>query len=166
MQEVWKSVVGYEGIYSVSNLGRVRREGSGFVKGSYNPDKYIQIGLCRFSKRKLKMLHRIVVESFLGPIKEGYEVNHIDGDKDNNALSNLEAVTPKENNLHARLNGLWRPKFGEDISHAKLNDCQVLQIRKLYLGGGETCRGLAKKFGVNKSTIHKLLNNRSWKHLK
>lgn len=166
MEEIWKSVAGYEGLYSVSNLGRARRDDSGLVKGSYNPDKYIQIGLFRFGKRKLKMLHRLVIESFVGPIKKGYEVNHIDGDKENNSLPNLEAVTPKENNLHARLTGLWKPKFGEDISHAKLNDCQVLEIRNLYRSGGETCRGLARKFGVKKSTIHKLLKNRSWKHLK
>lgn len=168
MEEVWKSVVGYEGEYSVSNIGRARRDKVGkneqarIVSGAYNQDKYIQISLCRNAKRKLRMLHRLVAEAFIGNIPEGYEVNHLDGNKENNALSNLQIVTPYENNLHARMTGLWKPLTGEKVGHSKLNYLSVTKIRKLYAQGGRTYVDLAKEFGVKKTAIYKVIKKQSW----
>ena len=112
MEEIWKDVKGYEGKYQVSNLGRVKsldrvvnHNGSKtrtFPEKILKPNKvafdYLQVTLYKNGKRKCKYIHNLVMESFVGEKLEGYEVNHIDEDKSNNKLTNLEYLTRKENN--------------------------------------------------------------------
>lgn len=118
-QEEWRDVVGFEGWYSVSNLGRMRRDKPG--KSTYvgrvliaYPDSYgyPSVGLTRDAKRRSANIHLLVTRSFLGPIPEGQEVNHKDGNKWNNRTFNLEYRTHQGNMEHAGLTGLM-------INHAR-----------------------------------------------
>lgn len=118
MEEIWKDVVGYEGIYKVSNLGNVRRVssfrgvnkmylGCYNLKGLDNGKGYLRIKLTMYNKSKRVMLHRIIAEAFIpNPDKKPF-INHIDHDKRNNSLSNLEWCTQSENILHEVKNGRW-----------------------------------------------------------
>lgn len=97
--EIWKPVLNYEGLYEVSNLGRVKSLISGKVlKFTKQRNGYLQVGLCKDKKQKKFLVHRLVYMAFNGEIPAGLEVNHInDKDKTDNRLCNLNLMTHKEN---------------------------------------------------------------------
>lgn len=108
MEEVWKDIPGYEGYYQVSNLGRVKgverisHINHHIIKekilcNTLNHKGYKLCYLCKKGITRAFAIHRLVYISFNGPIPEGKVVNHIDENKLNNSLSNLNLLTPKEN---------------------------------------------------------------------
>lgn len=102
LPEQWVQVPGYENTYSVSNLGRVHSIRQRIcLKPGINSEGYMNVVFCVGGKPKTFRLHRIVAEAFFGRCPLGMEINHKDGDKLNNRLSNLEFVTPKENTAHS-----------------------------------------------------------------
>lgn len=109
--EQWRPIKGFEGLYEVSNKGRVRsfytREAK-VLKPSINKDGYLKAGLSKDGKMYLKSIHRLVASAFIPNIGDKPQVNHIDGDKTNNTVDNLEWVTCKENIQHAWNTGLSR----------------------------------------------------------
>lgn len=116
MNEIWKDVVGYEGLYQVSNLGRVKsyygKNGRlttepRMLSGKRDKDGYIEVRLCKQGKVAYKRIHRIVASHFLTG-DTSLQVNHVDGDKSNNRVDNLEFTTPKENVTHAHKTGLHK----------------------------------------------------------
>lgn len=177
-EEEWRPVVGFEGLYEVSSHGRVRslerrvphkRNGSQLVRGRIlklqpNNGGYLAVQMWRDNQIHRRLVHTVVAGAFMGSAPEGYEVNHEDGDKVNNRLSNLKYVTHSENNLHAYANGL-NPRSGERHRWSKLTADQVLEIRRLNAKEGLGCRRLARRFGVSKGTITLILNRTNWKHL-
>ncbi len=106
MKKTWRNVVGHEGIYMVSNHGKIKRIKQGtntFVGRILNPggsNKYLRVILCNAGKRHMFTIHVIVCTAFHGPKPLGCEVNHKDLDKWNNTSNNLEWVTPQENAKH------------------------------------------------------------------
>ena len=124
MQEIWKDIEGHEGIYQVSNLGRVKslsREipvanhgawrtrtiPEKILKLHLNENGYVIIILTKDKVRATKKMHRVVAEAFIPNPENKRCVNHIDGNKENNCVDNLEWVTHKENMEHAVANGLY-----------------------------------------------------------
>ena len=116
-QEIWRPVADYEGIYAVSNLGRLRiesvRRGTG-APGHVMALQKSRLGYLTAQLRKdglsyRREIHSLVAVAFLGPKPPGLEVNHIDGKKAHNAACNLEYVTHSENLLHAYAMGLCKP---------------------------------------------------------
>jgi hypothetical protein len=120
--EIWKDIKGYEGLYQVSNEGRVKALNR-VVKSRWGTPKplkakeirevvdslgYSRLSLCQDGKVKAHKIHRLVAEAFL--IGEG-QINHIDGNKQNNHVSNLEFCTQQENNIHAHETGLKPSKY-------------------------------------------------------
>lgn len=112
MEEIWKDIKGFEGYYQVSNLGRVKSlpklvwQGNGYgmhklkeriLKDCIHRNGYHLVGLSRNGEKKRFLVHRLVYENFVGDIPNGMQINHIDECKDNNALSNLNLMTPKQN---------------------------------------------------------------------
>lgn len=104
--EIWKPVVGHEGVYSVSNRGRVRRDAAArkavpgrILDGFPNEDGYIRVTLS--GPRRTVAVHILVAHAFIGPRPDGHEVNHKNGQKTHNAADNLEYVTHLENIRHA-----------------------------------------------------------------
>jgi hypothetical protein len=130
-EEIWKPVVGYEDLYDVSNLGRVKslgREMDRKSKGVYFSDdrilkpftsnnRRVRVRLSKKGKQMNYNIHRLVAFAFIpNPdyIKDKLEINHIDGDPTNNKVSNLEWVTRSQNSMHAWKMGLNKKKIGKD----------------------------------------------------
>lgn len=104
--EVWVPVKDFEDLYEISNLGNLRNSRKQIMKIYINNSNYACVKLAKAGSYKHKTIHRLVAEAFL-PQPLGYnEVNHIDGCKLNNVMTNLEWVTSSQNKLHAFANGL------------------------------------------------------------
>ena len=164
--EKFKPVVGYEGLYEVSDYGAVRSLKFGKVKylrNAKHPTGYCQIGLCRGGKQKHLMVHRLVYESFVGPIPAGMQIDHINTIRDDNRLSNLRVVTPKENNANpitlARLREKNQriaqdPKWIE--AHRKAHNKPVLQLDKqtgMVIREWECARDASRELGIDNASI-------------
>lgn len=109
--EIWKDVKGFEDYYEVSNLGNVRRKDSLYVLKQLNHKKgYLRVYLSVNSKKKGRAVHRIVAEAFIENPENKETVNHIDLNKKNNKVDNLEWMTNKENIQHAFKNGVYRER--------------------------------------------------------
>lgn len=116
MTEIWKDIVGYEGLYQVSNLGRVKSLPKYDRKGRFHSERikapanngtgYLVVNLKHDGKQQMRTVHRLVAEVFLPNDNTSLEINHIDGDKSNNCVNNLEWCTRSENIRHAVKNGL------------------------------------------------------------
>ena len=103
MQEVWKDIDGYKGLYQVSNKGNVRNSKGHLMHLEENTSKYLRVKLgC---PQKKFFVHRLVAKAFCEGYFEGAVVNHKDCNKHNNACTNLEWVTPSQNQKHAYLSG-------------------------------------------------------------
>ena len=112
--EIWRDIEGYEGLYQVSNLGRVkslsRRDRLNRViqekilKPFFNRDGYLNVKLYKEGKRKQSKVHRLVAQAFISNPDNKSQVNHRDEDKTNNKVENLEWVTSKENNNYGTRN--------------------------------------------------------------
>ena len=107
MKELWKSTEGYEGLYEISNLGNVRsiRRNKVMKPGSHRFG-YRYVILCKEGSNKSVLVHRLVANAFIPRIPGKEDVNHIDGDKSNNCVENLEWVSKSENMKHAYQSGL------------------------------------------------------------
>ena len=176
--EIWCPVVGFEDRYHVSNHGRVKSlnyERRGYEKIlnltnlNCGPTRrgnlvYKRIALHKNSKRFDILVHRLVMEAFIGPCPNGYQVNHIDGDGCNNHISNLEYVTQSGNIRHA-IDVLCRDfAKGERITLSKLTELDIKEIRALYKSGIVQV-DLAKRYKVTQTTISSILLRKTWKHV-
>lgn len=106
MQEIWKDIKGWEGLYQVSNLGRVKslnynKEKTSKVLRTKKARGYDRVCLCRKGYHKYISVHRVVAMMFVPNPDNKPEVNHIDGNKSNNTVNNLEWVTSRENTRHS-----------------------------------------------------------------
>lgn len=108
MKEIWKDIEGYEGLYQVSNLGKVKGLRKNIILSPSNGE-YKKVILCNKGERITKPIHRLVAEAFLDNPYNKSQVNHINGDKLDNRLDNLEWVTQSENTVHAYKMKLNKP---------------------------------------------------------
>ena len=130
MKKEWRDIKGYEGLYQVSNYGEVyntcrnkmRRNSRGF-------ELYLSIRLSKQNKQKRRYVHHLVLETFVGPRPKGYECNHIDENKLNNRLDNLEWVTKQQNMRHSYYQG------SKSYNHVQIwNDFYSTPIIALHSG--------------------------------
>lgn len=168
--EDWQPVVGYEGWYEVSSLGRVRRTmaiagaRTGRVLQVFaNNDGYLRVTLSRYKRERHMFIHRLVALAFLGPRPVGSQTNHRNGIKTDNRPDNLEWCTRSENILHAFRLGLQTPPKGEAHGRSKLSESNVRTIRRLR--AGNTLGDLAAMFHVSTEQISKICRHQSWKHI-
>ena len=174
LAELWKPITGYEG-YEVSNFGKIRsldrivpwRDGlTRRANGKLIQPSQIRGGYFRvcLTNQKREYVHVLVAREFIGPKPSRYDVNHIDGNKANNTIDNLEYVTRGENIRHAFRLGLMKPQVGESSHSAKLTDDKVREIRK-RLASGERRRDLVTEFGVSATCINEIARRENWKHV-
>lgn len=179
MKEITKNVKGYEGIYTISNFGKVtslaRVDSAGHelkqrVLVNWVHKSYEYVSLCKNWIVKKFLVHRLVAQYFVPNTDNKAEVNHIDGVKSNNAYSNLEWTTHAENMRHAGKSGLMKPydRRGEKHMSNKLNEKQVRVIKHLLktIKTKMTHVKIAKIFNVSTSTINLISSGHSWKHVK
>jgi len=169
IEEIWKPVINYEGLYEISNYGKVKSFKNN--KGNYREkilklgkDKYgyMQIRLCKNGKHRYFKVHRLVLEAFVGPCPPGMEGCHNDGSRDNNFVGNLRWDTRKNNERDKIKHGTYQR--GSKAGNAKLNDLKVRIIRRLLEDGYFTQREIAKIFNVSQVEIHYFARNKTWKN--
>lgn len=110
-EELWKAIKGYEGLYQVSNLGKIKNLITNkILKGFYNKKGYLSVKLYNKNNTKTFYIHRLVALNFINNTENKLQVNHINGIKDDNNLSNLEWCTNVENMNH-RYTSLGKEKY-------------------------------------------------------
>lgn len=147
--------------YEVSNLGRIRKADTKQICKLYRMrGGYLKMNFYDDGVVHSRLVHRVVMAAFVGPSK--MQVNHIDGDKTNNKLSNLEYVTQSENIKHGFRTGLYT-NMGEQNPSAKLNWDKVDEIRLLAQLKTYTHKQIAEKFGVGQTAITNIVRGQKWK---
>ena len=170
--EVWRPVVDWVGLYEVSNLGRVRNvTTSAILNQPIGTEGYPCVRLRDRLHRRVKMprAHRLVALAFLGPQPIGMEVNHIDGNKLNPHVTNLEWVTSRQNKQHAWRLGLRNRShlplnYGEKNGASRLTETSIRLIHMQHQQG-VSLRRLAREFKVDRNTIRKVTRGITWKHI-
>lgn len=180
--EEWMAVKGFKN-YQISSHGRVNtldkyvtvnRYGKTF-KRFYNgrikaPKRdtvgYLFTDLWKNNKYKFVKIHRLVLCAWTNKnYNYSKQVNHMDGNKRNNNIDNLEWVTPKENIKHADINGLRHPSKGSKHYRAKLSEKDIPIIRKKFTGESGNLIKIAREYSVSPATIRDVIRRRTWKHL-
>lgn len=170
--ELWRPVVGYEGLYEVSNMGRVRSlpgkrwNGKTWIKKNAIIRKiqiastgYPVVDLKHMGKRKTFTVHTLVLTAFVGPRPKGFECRHLNGIRADSRLANLAWGTPSENDEDRKKHGTFIQ--GESHGAAKLTNLIVLAIRE----SSDTQAQLAQKFGISKSLVSMIKSRKRWAHI-
>ena len=165
--EIWKDITQYEGLYQVSNFGNVKslpRKGTCIypkkLKIRVGNRGYSTVTLSKNNIKKSFSVHRLVANAFIPNLKNLPQVNHIDGNKLNNNVENLEWVTAFDNIQHSIKTNLKPNDKGYNNCNSKLSETDINYIRTNYIPKDKLygCRALARKFGVSKSTISYIVN--------
>ncbi len=155
-------IPGYKGLYQINRFGAVYSCISyKILSPGITTKGYCQVLLIKNYVKKRIMVHKLVVITFIGYVRKGYQINHKNCNKRDNRLRNLEIVTPKQNVRHAKKNG--RIKVGEACVYSKLTTIQVMEIKKLR--GVKTAKEIAKMYHVGKTCIGDIFSGRTWKHV-
>lgn len=156
--EQWKDITGWEGYYQISNLGRLKSLKRPFVtqdkilKACIDKYGYPFAGLFRNGKRlACPKIHRLVLEAFVGKRPFGKECRHLDNNKTNNRLDNIEWSTHELNESDKYVNDTIMR--GSKNGYSKLTEIKVVEIRRLWNTGRYTQWGLAHKFNVGQFCI-------------
>lgn len=152
-EEVWKDIEGYEGRYQVSNLGRVKRVTTGrILKSCKNRGGYLYVNLCKQGVVSNKRIHRLVAQAFIPNPENKSDINHIDEDKTNNTVTNLEWTTRKENLNHGTHNDRVSKTLSISITAINL---KAGESKEFY--SGKDC---ARQLGLNAGHITSVLKGR------
>lgn len=158
MDDMWKPIDGFAG-YSVSRDGRVRSSRKQ-MRGSISDKGYHIVTLRNAERRLIARVHRLVASAFLEPGHTTETVNHKNGVKIDNRVSNLEWATRAENVWHAIRHGLgdYAPPrlYGADHPKHKLSEEQVV-LASALIAQGNSLRSVARQFGVNHKSLSKRL---------
>lgn len=185
--EIWKSIDGFEGLYEVSSFGRVRSlnriiiKSNGrithykgrILKSNSGARIYPSVNLKINSHQKPSQVHTLVAKAFMEYPGGQYHVHHIDGNKNNANINNLEY---KLASVHIINHGLLRRKQlkipsniktfgGSSHPNAILNESSVKTIKQIAATGTKSMASLAKEFNVSTSTICAILHNKNWKYV-
>mgnify|MGYP004417315998 CR=1 FL=1 len=163
--ELWKPIVGFESNYLISNWGRII---SLPRNGVSNQPKilfpylskfgYYRIKLSKNNQYNWNLVHRLVAQAFLPNIHNKTQINHIDGNKQNNRFNNLEWCTAKENKMHS-IDVLKRRPY------TKLSEKEVLEIRSKYKSGKYFQTDLASLYNIKQTHVSSIVNHHCWKHI-
>jgi hypothetical protein len=164
-----RQIPGFEGLYVCSNYGKVQRLTSGnntFAGKVLKPiinrkTGYPYVKLTKQGKVHKKQLHILVAQLFLPePKEEGLIVNHIDGNKENPKVTNLEWITRSENTKHAIRTGLQKLCYGKDNGATKINFSKISELRADYETGNFTQKELAEKYNLSLVYVSNIINKK------
>lgn len=163
MDKLTKPIEGYERKYFISENGDVTNQKGKLIK-PYCRSRYITVTISKNGKMKTHYVHRLVAIAFLPNPKNYPEINHKDGNKHNNNVSNLEWCTSSINKQHAYDTGLKVAPSGERQGLHKLTWKDVEKIRNYYVRGSKEngSAALAKRFNVAPETILQVVNYKTW----
>ena len=152
-----KKIKGFENYVIYHNTDVMNTNTGRVLVQSKNPKGYKMLVLSKDGITKTKLIHRLMYEAFIGDIPEGMQINHIDGDKTNNNINNLEAITQHENILHAVRTGIIKSGSDSILSKAVLKiDCITGLLLKKY----GSAREASKDTGVANSAISSVCNGK------
>lgn len=176
MTEIWKDIQGYEGLYEISDLGRVkslpkmsgscmRKEKILNSKNRLTKDGYARVNLHKEGKGKDFRVCRLVATHFIDSPDNKPTVNHINGIKTDDRVENLEWATLNENMQHAYNTQLKKSMKGEANARSKLTIEQVKAIRKRYKRYSKIdgTVAIARDYDVTPRVINQIVNNKSYK---
>lgn len=126
---------------------------------------YFTVELSRDNIRKRLTIHRLVYQSYVGPIPNGKEVRHLDGDSANNNVSNLDIGTHKENTEDAIKHGKIYRTSGEKNRHSKMTNAQIKEVRKRWAKGDITKTELAKDYPIGRAQLGRVLRGQAWQDI-
>lgn len=177
--ESWKPVVGFEGLYEVSDRGRVRsleravrivngmaparRVPAKVLSPGVNTSGYLHVTLFRAGKRRLRRVHHLVLEAFVSHCPAGDQALHGNAVRDDNRVENLRWGTARENAQDRDLHG--NQQRGESAWNAKFTDDQIIAIRCAYDTTSATLADLACEYSVCISTIWYIVKRLHWTHI-
>ena len=176
-EEIWKPIPDYEKFYEASTFGNIRTierilvlperqylKKQKVLKGYYNTKGYLNVKLYDgLAKGKSITIHRVIALTFLENPNNYKEVNHIDYDKSNNSVENLEWCSRSHNVLHA-YKGMKLSDYSGSARSTKLKEADVLKIRQSYKENISK-KELSKKYNVVLGTIDFIINRQTWKHI-
>jgi len=169
LSERWLPVVDGGGNYSVSDLGRVRRDTPArgaivgrITMGAYGGSGYLQTSINTAEDRRTESVHRIVFETFVRPLRDGEDINHLDGVKVNNRLANLEATTRSGNMRHAYATGLCG--VGERSPTSTISAATAVRICRLYHERVPN-NIIAAALRTTPAIVNQVARGKSWRHV-
>lgn len=156
-------IANYYGLnYRIYSDGRIMGPKRGFIKQRKNSDGYFEVTLGRAKCRHARVrVHRLVAEQFIPNPNNLPEVNHIDFDRTNNDVSNLEWVSHLDNVRHSSSQGRYNVRYGDKNGRAKLNWEIVDMIRSDY-SNGMRIADIAKKYSAKQSTVGNIVHFNTW----
>ena len=168
-EEIWKSVVGWEGRYEVSNFGRVRC----IVEGNHgqypagriiksHPHQNHYLGVMLYGPNRMRSVHSLVLEAFKGPRPTGYVSRHLDGVRTHNTSDNLAWGTSAQNAQDAREHGTF--VIGSKNGRSIIDESDVKSIRDLK-NRGLTYKEIGDRFGTHFSNVWLIVKKRTWTHV-
>ena len=163
--EMWKEIDYFDSKYRISNFGRIfSLNYNKIMTPKVNHAGYNEITVRENGYQKSRLVHILIVKSFIQKDwNKNLVVNHKDGNKLNNCVSNLEIVSRSYNSKHAFLMGLHTPLKGEDVSNSKLKQDEIIKIREIYKKGDHTHKQIGELFNVTQSNITRILNGDTWR---
>jgi hypothetical protein len=167
---ILKNIPGHENRYKASDTGEIYSclTNKFLSKAVHKNTGYELVNLTlKNTKQKVFYVHRLVAFAFMGYAKEGIQVNHKNGIKTDNRISNLEYMTHEQNQRHSWQVLKRKPSinYGEAAGSAKLTERDVLEMRRIYATGKYTYKRLGKKFGISGGHAAKIINKEAWAHL-
>ena len=161
-----KTIPNYQN-YKITKTGRVWSKNIKRYIIPWKTQGYYYVSLCKNGVVTRKIIHRLVLETYVGKCPKGMECRHLDGNKLNNKVRNLRWGTRSENTKDRIRHGVWKnpTKRGELNGNSKLSEIDVRLIYNTYWSSGCTQTVLANKFKVYVSTISFIVKKKTWKHL-
>lgn len=160
MKEILVDIKGYKGKYQISNKGNVYSVGrSSFLKQDLVRG-YRRVTLCKNGKTERFQVHTLVANAFIPNPENKPIIHHIDHDKSNNCVENLEWVTYYENTKYDKEDGVL------GVDSYKLTEDEVRLLRKMKASGNYTNKELSTAFGINERNVRRIYNRETYKEVK